>query len=304
VEALRTGPPEFERWPAEGVRLATEAELSELGPPAYDLVPMDRYRSEGFVDGQLDRVNSGLVLANRGCPYACDFCYLFFGQRLRRRPVEATLAELRLMRDVHGIRHFFFLDYTFTLDQNWVRELCTGIQRLDLGISWVCQTRVDCLNDSTLAAMKAAGCAGVWLGVESPELEQRRYLSKGRIAFDDIQTGVARIRAHDLEVLCFIMVGLPNETESSLRNLNAWLDQSQVYYSLSVFTRRLGTPLAREADADPVRQHGWGYLDRTTELFGESELRRDQLDWFFGYHDSSPRRVANVMRWRLAAATG
>lgn len=100
------------------------------------------------------------------------------------------------------------------------------------------------------------------------------------------------------------MVGLPNETDSSLRNLNSWLDQSQVYYSLSVFTRRLGTPLAREGDADPVRQHGWGYPDRATESLGESDRRRDELGWFFEYHDTSPRRVANVMRRRLAAAAG
>ncbi len=305
VEELASGAGRPECWPVDGVRLATEAELADLGTPAYDLVAMDRYRSEGFVDGELDRVNSGLVLANRGCPFACDFCYLFFGRRLRRRPVEATLAELREMHDRYGMRHFFFLDYTFTLDRGWVWALCEGIQRLGLDISWVCQTRVDCLDEPTLARMKAAGCAGVWLGVESPELEQRRYLSKGRIGFDDIQQGVARIRAHGIEVLSFIMVGLPNETESSLRNLNAWLDESRVYYSLSVFTRRIGTPLGAQGTGDPVRQHGWGYLDRPSEVLGESELRRDALDWFFDYHEHSPTRVANVMRQRLAAtATG
>jgi anaerobic magnesium-protoporphyrin IX monomethyl ester cyclase len=299
VAALESGVPVPERWPAEGVRLATEAELAELDAPAYDLVPMDRYHSEGFTGDELDRVNSGLLLGNRGCPYACDFCYLFFGRRMRRRPVEKTLDELQSMYRRDGIRHFFFLDYTFTLDQAWVRSLCAGIRRRKLPISWVCQTRVDCLDDATLAEMRMAGCAGVWLGIESPELDQRRYLSKGRIAFDDIQRGVARIRAAGMQVLSFVMVGLPNETESSLRNLNRWLEESHVYYSLSVFTRRLGTPLATAAD--PIRRHGWGYLDRPTEVLGESALRLETLDWFFDYHTHSTTRVANVMRRRPAA---
>ncbi|KAB8158824.1 radical SAM protein [Streptomyces sp. 3MP-14] len=292
--------PAPERWPLTGSRLADEDELAALGPPAYDLAPMRRYFSEGFVDGQLDRVNSGLVLANRGCPFGCDFCYLFFGRRLRRRPVAATLAELRTLREEYGIRHFFFLDYTFTVDNEWAAALSDGILELGLDISWICQTRVDCLDDATLARMRRAGCAGIWLGVESPDIEQRRYLGKGRIGFEDIQRAVELIRSHDINVLAFVMVGLPNETEASLASLNSWLSESRVYYSLSTFQRRLGTPLAAERGIDVTPENGWGYLDHRTDHLGESELRRADLGAFFAFHDTSPTRVANVMRRRLA----
>jgi anaerobic magnesium-protoporphyrin IX monomethyl ester cyclase len=293
-----------ERWPVKQTRLATEEELATLGTPAYDLALMDRYFSEGFVDGQLNRVNSGLVLANRGCPFGCDFCYLFFGRRLRRRPVESTLAELKTMHDDYGIRHFFFLDYTFTIDDAWARALSSGIQELGLKISWICQTRVDCLNGATLQLMKEAGCAGIWLGIESPDLEQRRYLGKGRITFGEIEDAVALIRSHGMNVLAFVMVGLPNETESSLASLNAWLDRSQVYYSLSIFQRRLGTPLAEEGDGAAVARHGWDYLDVESECLGESQLRRADLREFFEFHQNSSTRVANVMRQRKAASAG
>ena len=205
---------------------------------------MHGYASEGFVDGEMRRVSSGLVLANRGCPLGCNFCYLFFGRRLRRRPVAATLEELRTLRDEHGIGHFYFLDYTFTLDEAWVQGLCDGIHAAGLDISWICQTRVDCLSTPTLKLMKEAGCAGVWLGVESPELEQRRYLSKGRIAFEDIEEGVAKIREAGIEVLTFVMVGLPNETESSLRSLNAWLERSHNPRRVANVMRRHRAPSA------------------------------------------------------------
>jgi len=246
-------------------------------------------------------VNSGLVLANRGCPYGCSFCYLFFGRRLRRRPVEATLAELKTMYEDHAYRHFFFLDYTFTIDNSWVRAVCEGIKELGLDINWICQTRVDCLEESSLKLMKEAGCGGIWLGIESPEMKQRRYLSKGRISFDDIEGGVSLIRSCGLNVLAFVVVGLPNETESSLANLNAWLDKSQVYYSLSTFQTRLGTPLATEWEGEVVKENGWGYLDLNSEYLGESNLRRADLGWFFEYHERSSTRMANVMRQRLAS---
>lgn len=302
VRFLDSGAECPEVWPAEGVRLADEAEIRHLGAPAYDLAPMSRYFSEGFVGGELDRVNSGLVLASRGCPFGCSFCYLFFGRPLRRRPIEATLAELKMMYEDHAFRHFFFLDYTFTIDNSWVRTLCEGIKEMGLDISWICQTRVDCLDEPTLKLMKEAGCDGIWLGIESPEMEQRRYLSKGKISFDVIEEGVSLIRRCGLNVLVFVMVGLPNETESSLANLNAWLDKSQVYYSLSTFQMRLGTPLAKGWRGEVVQENGWAYLDQNSEFLGESNLRRADLGWFFEYHDRSANRMANVMRRRLASA--
>jgi anaerobic magnesium-protoporphyrin IX monomethyl ester cyclase len=264
VRQLRSGAALPDVWPLGGTpRMATEAELAAPGTHAYDLVPMHGYASEGFVDGEMRRVSSGLVLANGGCPFACNFCYLFFGRRPRWRLVTATLEELRTLRNEHGIGHSFYLDYTFTLDEKWVQSLCDGIQAAGLDVSWICQTRVDCLNTPTLKLMKEAGCAGMWLGVESPELEQRRYLSKGRIAFEDIEEGVSRIREAGIEVLMFVMAGLPNETDSSLRSLNAWLESSQVYYSLSTFQRRLGIPLAQEVR--PMAADGWEHFDAASE---------------------------------------
>lgn len=303
VEHLDAGAGAPRVWPLDGsTRMGGADELGGLGRPAYEMAPMDRYFSEGFVDGKLSRVRSGLVLGNRGCPFGCNFCYLLFGRRLRKRPVAATLQEMQTLRQDHGIRHFFFLDYTFTLNRKWVEELCRGMREIGLDASWVCQSRVDCLDEATLTTMRDAGCAGVWLGVESPELEQRRYLDKARFGFSDITEAVATIRRCGLEAMAFVMVGLPNETVRSLESLNRWLEESQVYYSLSTFTRRLGTPLADGAPPEGLEGDGWGYLDRTSPFLGESSLACSELEWFFDYHARSHRRVANVMRLQTASS--
>lgn len=158
VEHVRSTGDLPEVWPLSGQASApSEQQLAELGPPRYDLAPMADYASEGFVDGDLRTVRSALLLANRGCPFACNFCYLLFGRRLRRRPVELTLTEMETLRWRHAVAHFFFLDYTFSLDKDWVRRLCQGIQERGLAVNWMCQTRVDCLDSETLRLMKAAG---------------------------------------------------------------------------------------------------------------------------------------------------
>jgi anaerobic magnesium-protoporphyrin IX monomethyl ester cyclase len=290
------------QWPEGELATATPAELAALPMPAYELAPMHRYASEGLIDGQLRRVRSGLLLGNRGCPFACNFCYLLFGRRLRRRPVGATLDEMETMRREHDIEHFFFLDYTFTLDNGWVKALCTGILERKLQCSWICQTRVDCLDEETLRLMARAGCSGVWLGIESPNLEQRRYLSKGRIGFEAIEDAIELIRRCGMTVLTFVIVGVPQESSESLRTLNSWFEASQVFYSLSVFQRRLGTPLAAETQPAVASKLSWAYLDEQSGFLGESSLRLADLDWFFAYHHSSPRRVANAMRSQMEAA--
>ena len=298
AELRRTGTSPA-RFPHSGSRLASSEELALLGSPAFDLAPMNEYRSEGFVNGALSRVPSGLLLSNRGCPYACDFCYLFFERKIRRRPIEHTLREVKTMWAEHGIRHFFFLDYTFTLDERWVGEMCDGLEGLGLDISWICQSRVDRLSSEMLKHMKSAGCDGLWLGVESPDLDQRRYLGKGGIGFKEVMDGIELVRQAGIQPMAFVIVGLPAETEDSLESLNRWLDDTAVHYSLSTFTPRRGTPLGDELSS---RHDGWRYLeyiDKTGHL-GESSLRSRDLEWFFNFHDAHPRRVANI----VAAAGG
>lgn len=298
VRCIRSENRKPKTWPPSGIRIGSDNELSRLPSPAYRLARMQDYFSEGFVSNQLDRVNSGLILGNRGCPYACNFCYLFFGQRLRKRPVDLTVAELKQMYEIYSFRHFFFLDYTFTIDNSWVQRLCASIIASGMRVSWICQTRVDCINEKTLLRMKEAGCSGIWLGVESPELNQRAYLTKGRITGSQIENAISLIRRCGLIPLVFVIVGLPNETETTLQSLNEWLDKSHVYYSLSIFQRRLGTPLGSvEGPIDLA--NGWGYLERPSQFLGESSLLRSEIEWFFDYHRRSGTRMANVMQRRL-----
>ncbi|MCB1606191.1 MAG: B12-binding domain-containing radical SAM protein [Xanthomonadales bacterium] len=297
VTEWRSSISETETWPAQGPRIASEAELASLEAPAFDIAMMDKYFSEGFEDGELRRVKSGLVLGNRGCPFGCDFCYLISGRKFRMRPVSSVIRDIAIMVKEHGLRHFFFLDYTFTLSKKWVHSLCVELVARSIDVSWLCQTRVDCLDVEVLSAMREAGCKGVWLGVESPVLEQRRYLGKGKFGSAELEDAISVIRSNGMSPLAFVMVGLPNETELTLRSLNEWLARTNVYYAVSTFRRRMGTPLGEDLQhSEVVKTLGWGYMDIKTPFLGESKLEVSKIKWFFDYHETNPMRVANVLR--------
>lgn len=61
------------------------------------------------------------------------------------------------------------------------------------------------------------------------------------------------------------------------KGIDAWLDQSQVFYSLSTFQRRLGGPLTK-GGLDEMEKEGWAYLDRQSDFLGESSLWRADLN--------------------------
>ena len=285
-------------WPGDAPRVASTAEVATQLTPAYELAPMHLYFSEG-VDpqtGQLERVNTGLVLANRGCPYRCSFCHLFFGQKMRHRPLPLVIEELKIQRRRFGIRHFFFLDYTFTLQAEWVRQLCELIIDSDLDIFWTCQTRCELLREDLLPLMRRAGCTAIWLGVESHDHVKRAAVRKD-LSQIEIEQALTLLRRHQIEPLVFAMVGFPDESQDSLRALNDWLKVTGVYYALSTLLPRVGAPLFNElVDKATLARRGWKYFDDYSSYLGISKLRRSELNWFTDFHDQNERRVTNAIR--------
>ena len=80
--------------------------------------------------------------------------------------------------------NFFFRSDTFTIDKNWVNELCELIINSDIGgkIEWVANSRVRPLADGTLKKMKEAGCWLVAFGFESGSEETLKNIGFSNIS--------------------------------------------------------------------------------------------------------------------------
>ena len=86
-------------------------DLDTLPFPAYHLLPMHRYRPAA---GAAKRLPATSVLATRGCPGRCSFCYRIYGNRLRCRSGLNLALEVKLLQDRYGIKEICFYDDTFT----------------------------------------------------------------------------------------------------------------------------------------------------------------------------------------------
>ena len=61
----------------------------------------------------------------------------------------------------YGIKDIRIYDDTFTLDKKRVIDICNLLIERNLGITWNCTTRVDCIDKELLILMKKSGCYNI-----------------------------------------------------------------------------------------------------------------------------------------------
>jgi radical SAM superfamily enzyme YgiQ (UPF0313 family) len=207
--------------------------------PRHDLFPERGYR---FSFARSPRFAT--LLTDYGCPWPCTFCVIgTLGYQTRA--VADVMEEIDALR-ARGVRELFFLDQTFGANERRGRELCRAfVERGDL--SWTAFTRPDTATDELLAAMAAAGCHTLILGVETADDAALERYRKG-ITTAAVRAAFARVRAHGIRTVGTFIIGLPEETTESLeRTLALAREQELDFMILNVAVPRFGTPFRTRA---------------------------------------------------------
>ena len=184
------------------------------------------------------------VLTDYGCPYPCTFCVIgTLG--FQTRPVADVLEEIDALR-ASGTRELFVMDQTFGIQRERALELCAAFEeRGDL--SWTTYSRPDTADDELLAAMARAGCHTLMMGVESADDELLATYRKGYVAQTVIE-GFQRVKRHGLRTVGTFIIGLPEETEDTLRaTLELAVELEMDFMSINMAVPRFGTPFRARA---------------------------------------------------------
>jgi len=182
--------------------------------PAYDLLPMDKYHP---ALGTYKRKPSFGIITSRGCPGRCTFCRgNMLGDRIRFRTAEKIIEEIIYLQKNYGIKDITFYDDTFTADKKRVKDFCDLVLKNNLDLTWSCFSRVDTIDFETLKEMKGAGCYQVMYGVESATPQILENIKK-RITLQKVEEAVANTKKAGIEVRLAFMLGLPGETEETMK---------------------------------------------------------------------------------------
>lgn len=196
------------------------------------LIDRERYPKEAF----------GFVFATRGCPFNCQYCgsrYLW-SRKTRFRSPANVVEELRLLSAM-GIGRVHFEDDTFGVTKPYLLALCQAIREAALPLEWGCEISVKLVDDEVVAAMRAAGCWMIILGVESGNDAILASISKG-ITVERSRRAAETIKRHGVKLYTFFMVGFAHETRETLADtfeLMRTIGSDHLVYS--VFTPYPGT---------------------------------------------------------------
>ncbi len=126
-------------------------------------------------------------------------------------------AERELVKDF-GVREIHFEDDNFTLKASHAAGVCEEILRRGIDIVWCTPNgvRVDSLDDELLALMRRSGCYGLGFGIESGSQKVLDHNNK-KLNLDKVAGAIAMVKRHGIETHGFFIIGLPGETEESIR---------------------------------------------------------------------------------------
>jgi anaerobic magnesium-protoporphyrin IX monomethyl ester cyclase len=186
---------------------------ADLPLAARDLIDLAPYR-EAWVSAH--GTFSTNVVASRGCPFRCNWCAKpISGSRFQLRPAEAVANELRQLKEQYGVEHIWFGDDVFALDRHWVEAFATAVEKRGRPLPFKVQSRADLLSNDTVAALKRAGCAEVWMGVESGSQKVLNTMTKG-LSVEAVHEARRYLAAAGIRACFFLQLGYPGEGWSEI----------------------------------------------------------------------------------------
>lgn len=222
--------------------MALVENLDELPLPARHLYPpLDIYRPSILAYKRLPATG---IITSRGCAHKCVFCHSGKGHfKLRFHSVEYVLDEIKHLKRDFGINELVFFDDTFLINRERALNICEGMIRENLNISWSCNARVDNLNKELLKVLKRAGCWLIQLGVESGNPDILKTIKKG-ITLKQVERACKLAYDEGLEVKTYFILGHPNESVETINDTIKFMTKLPVHYaSINYMTPLPGTEL-------------------------------------------------------------
>lgn len=273
---------------------------NDLSIPAWDLLPMKKYRAHNWhCFGNInDRSPYGVIYTSLGCPFNCTFCCInaIFGpHRIRYRDPKKVIEEIDYLVKNYNIKNLKILDEMFDLNEKHVIELCDLIIERGYDLNIWAYARVDTINENKLKKMKQAGINWLGIGFESGSEKIRSKVSKGKFDQNRIKKVVKMMKEIGVNIGGNFIFGLPDDDcETMQETLDLAKEINPEYGNFYVTMAYPGSKLYEEAIANNIplpdswlgySQYGYETLPLPTKHLSPKEILQFRDNAFNEYHN-------------------
>ena len=193
--------------------------LDEIPYPARHLLPLELY------DRTIEYLSvkpADVMSISRGCVFSCGFCETkkLWGNICRAFSPQRVIDEIQDLQSKYGTKGLYFINDNFTLRKKETIELCNLMIKNKMDLEWVCDTRVDLVDQELLEKMREAGCKTIWFGVESGSQKILQRIGRNT-TLEQIESAFKLCSKNGIKTACSFMLGVPDETlkdmETSLK---------------------------------------------------------------------------------------
>ena len=254
-------------------------DIDSLPYPAYDLLPLNRYKS---ADSRYEKFASILTL--RGCSGKCLYCNKqVFGNHVIMRSAKNIVEEIKFLIKQYGFKEFHMVDDLFTNDRSRVIEFCNILIKEKMKIVWKCGNgvRVGTVDLELLKIMKAAGCYSISYGVESGNQEILNKMKKGQ-TLKQVENAVFWTKKAGIECVCFFMFGNIGENEKTMRETIEFAKRLDPDFALfSIMVPYPATEIRSIIEKDgKILETNWDNYDHVAgkAISEHGEVKRDLVE--------------------------
>jgi radical SAM superfamily enzyme YgiQ (UPF0313 family) len=221
--------------------------LDDLPIPLHHLLPFQKYRAP-MMKGCYT-----FIVSSRGCSAGCIYCikHVSYQWSLRLRSPENIVKELQVLKGL-GINYVNMYADLFTLSRQQVMGLCELMIQEKLDMKWMCNSRVDYVDQELLSLMGKAGCWMIAWGIESGNYDILKHARKGADPAK-AQRALTWSKKAGIMNWGYFIIGLPGETEETIKQTIAFSKKLPLDIALfHIAAPYPGTPFFFE-----VVKNGW-----------------------------------------------
>jgi anaerobic magnesium-protoporphyrin IX monomethyl ester cyclase len=189
--------------------------INEFEFPARDLYDQESYHR--YYRDNYDYTMTSMI-ASRGCPFCCDFCWRpDYGRFYRVRTPGNIVDEMEEIVYRYNYDRIWFADELFIASKKHVIQICDEIKRRKLDVLWECLARADIVDDQVAEAMRSSGCHKVIFGLEAGDDRTLKSMNK-HLSVAQSVSAVKLMVKHGVKVGGFFILGYPGETNETMLN--------------------------------------------------------------------------------------
>ncbi len=223
------------------------ANLDHLPLPMHELLPLDKYRMP-LIKGPY-----AFVVPSRGCTAGCKYCikHVSYNYTVRLRSAENVLEELWHLKEL-GINNVMFYADLFTVNRQQVMDICHAMIDQKIDMKWMCNSRVDYVDEEMLNTMAQAGCHMISWGIESGSAEILKRARKGADPAK-AERALTWSKRAGIKNFGYFIIGLPGETVETIKQTIAFSKKLPLNVAIfHIAAPYPGTPFFYE-----VVENGW-----------------------------------------------